>query len=106
MYSSQVVYIYIGLARPFKLRATNTQNLLNEFTIVTLTSLSVFFTDFCPQPNAQYNISWIYLFVVLVYIVLSFSWLLKSMFRSVWRYALKYYRIGYSKMKKHFCKKQ
>lgn len=93
MYLSLFVFVYVGVVRPFKLRFTNNQNLLNEYVIVTLTTYSVIFTDFCRVPNAQYNIGWMYLGVVLIYIICSFVVLLTPTFRSICLYSLKYYRI-------------
>lgn len=94
MYIGQWILVYVGVIRPFKLRSSNNQSIINEFVVLILTTIMVIFTDFCGIPETQYTVGWIYICIVLVYIMISIGCILVPSFRQICLYVTKYYRLA------------
>jgi hypothetical protein len=57
-----------------------------------LTIIVTVFTDFCPKPEARYNIGWGYIILNVINILYRFSALISSIFRRGRLYLIKYNR--------------
>ena len=60
--------IYIGLARPFKAKRENDNELIIEFFICLLTTIYFTFTQFLNDPFVKYEMGWVYtlLFILVI----------------------------------------
>lgn len=104
MYIGQFIMVFVGVFRPFKLRSVNNQSLVNEFVVLTLTTIMVIFTEFCGVPETQYRVGWIYIGTVLVFIVISIVLILSPTFKSLYLCSVKYFRLAKHKAKAFFKK--
>jgi hypothetical protein len=83
----------MGVVRPYKTRSFNKLGLLTETTILCITTFMVIFTDYCSLPTAQYNLSWICIGCVLLYVLLSFIHMLRKPIRLIYLYLIRYSKI-------------
>jgi hypothetical protein len=93
LYLDTLILVYVGNQRPFKSRMLNNLNLINEAIILNLTTLMMLFTDFCTVRSAQYNLGWIFIIEVILFIFVSFMIMLKGPVRTLYLHIVKNYRI-------------
>jgi predicted membrane protein len=60
---------YFGLVRPLNSMGLNRMELLNEFIILILSDLMVFFTDYCYDSQIKQIAGWINIFIISTYCI-------------------------------------
>lgn len=88
--------IYVGYIRPFKHRAKNKTELINEGFIYELTILMVLNSSFCPDVDFRYKLGSLSMILIFFNVFFNFSVMIQSTLRKVWMYVKKYSKLAWS----------
>lgn len=84
---------FVGVVKPFNLRSINVKELINEFFILTLTTIMFLFTSFVNDEDFKYDIAgWGFCFILSICIILNFAFIFSNIFNMIKLYWIKYYR--------------
>ena len=68
LYLNLYAMIYIGSAKAFQNNIHNKIELVNEYFVLTACIITLLFTDFVPDLEAQFNFGW-YMIAVVIFIL-------------------------------------
>lgn len=100
MYMNLFFFVFVGNIQPFKQLFMNRLNLFNESIILHLTIIMVLFTDFCPWPVAKYNLGWMYVIELTIFLIVNLILISAPSFRIMIMYIKKYSILAWDKIKK------
>ena len=91
--------IYVGNWSPFRTLSNNKLQLFNEYMILILTVGLTQFTDFCRNLAFRYNMGWMFVSVVILFLFVNVCYMLKGSLRHLKMIIIKYYRRCCHKLK-------
>lgn len=93
-YISLASFIYVSTQRPYVNSTFNKQVMFQEYMILNLATSLVLFTPFCPDPLTRYDLGWLYLIMMSVFILIGLAQSsLLPIIRRIVLLIIKFYRL-------------